>query len=81
MQLIFYLPIFSTPCIGHVLYLMFRCDGDVMKSLDFEVVFERSKHTHNKCGRSWGKQTKEKLTLRNVAANQVVLPVFVRLIR
>ena len=52
-----------------------------MKSLDFEVVFERSRHTHNKCGRSWGKQTKEKLTLRNVAANQVVLPVFVRLIR
>jgi len=26
MQLFFYLPIFSTPCMGHLLYLMFRCD-------------------------------------------------------
>ena len=30
---------------SHLLYLMFRCDGDVMESLDFEVVFEGSKHT------------------------------------
>ena len=22
----FYLPTFSTPCMGHLLYLMFRCD-------------------------------------------------------
>ena len=27
MQLIFYLSTFSTPCMGHLLYLMFRCDG------------------------------------------------------
>ena len=39
MQLVFYLPTFSTPCMGHLLYLMFRCDGDVMKNLDFGVVF------------------------------------------
>ena len=30
---------------SHLLYLMFRCDGDVMESLDFGVVFEVSKHT------------------------------------
>ena len=30
---------------SHLLYLMFRCDGDVMESLDFGVVFEGSKHT------------------------------------
>ena len=35
MQLVFYLPTFSTPCMGHLLYLMFRCDFDVMESLDF----------------------------------------------
>ena len=40
MQLGFYLPTFSTPCMSHLLYLMFRCDGDVMESLDFGVVFE-----------------------------------------
>ena len=34
MQLVFYLPTFSTPCIGHLLYLMFRCDFDVMESLE-----------------------------------------------
>ena len=45
MQLVFYLPTFSTPCMSHLLYLMFRCDGDVMKNLDFGVVFEGSKHT------------------------------------
>ena len=30
----FYLPIFSTPCMSHLLYLMFRCDFDVMESLE-----------------------------------------------
>ena len=35
MLLIFYLTIFSTPCMDHLLYLMFRCDFDVMESLDF----------------------------------------------
>ena len=30
---------------GHLLYLMFRYDGDVMKNLDFERVFGASKHT------------------------------------
>ena len=30
---------------SHLLYLMFRYDGDVMESLDFGVVFEGSKHT------------------------------------
>ena len=33
MQFFFYLPIFSTPYMGHLLYLMFRCDFDVMESL------------------------------------------------
>ena len=32
---------------SHLLYLMFRCDGDVMESLDFGVVFEGSKHTRS----------------------------------
>ena len=27
MQLVFYLPTFNTPCMDHLLYLMFRCDG------------------------------------------------------
>ena len=31
----FYLPTFNTPCMSHLLYLMFRCDGDVMESLEF----------------------------------------------
>ena len=31
----FYLPTFSTLCMCHLLYLIFRCDGDVMKSLEF----------------------------------------------
>ena len=30
---------------SHLLYLMFRYDGDVMENLDFGVVFEGSKHT------------------------------------
>ena len=30
---------------GHLLYLMFRCDGDEMESLDFWGFFEGSKHT------------------------------------
>jgi len=30
---------------SHLLYLMFRCDGDVMESLDFGGVFKGSKHT------------------------------------
>ena len=37
MQLIFlffYLPTFSTPYMNHLLYLMFRCDFDVMESLE-----------------------------------------------
>ena len=37
----FYLPIFSTPCMGHLVYLMFRCDGDVMESLEsLEILWE-----------------------------------------
>ena len=32
-QLVFYLTIFSTPCIDHLLYLIFRCDFDVTESL------------------------------------------------
>ena len=35
---------FSTPCMGHLLYLIFRCDGDVMENLDFRD-FWASKHT------------------------------------
>jgi len=27
MQLVFYLSTFSTPCMSHLLYLIFRCDG------------------------------------------------------
>ena len=30
---------------GHLLYLIFRCDGDVMENLDFRGFFEGSKHT------------------------------------
>ena len=37
MQLVF-LPTFSTPCMDHLLYLMFRCDGDVMERL--EILWE-----------------------------------------
>ena len=41
MQLVFYLPTFSTPCMGHLLYLMFRCDGDVMENLEIlEILWE-----------------------------------------
>ena len=35
---------------SHLLYLMFRCDGDVMESLNFGVVFEGSKHTQSRLG-------------------------------
>ena len=45
MQLVFYLPIFSIPCMDYLLYLMFRCDFDVMESLDIGGVFVGSKHT------------------------------------
>ena len=34
MRLIFYLPTFSTPYMDHLLYLMFRCNFDVMESLE-----------------------------------------------
>ena len=34
MQLVFYLPTFSTRSMGHLLYLMFRCDFDVIESLE-----------------------------------------------
>ena len=30
---------------GHLLYLIFRCDGDVIESLDFVRIFEGTKHT------------------------------------
>jgi len=30
----FYLPTFNTPCMGHLLYLMFRCNFDVMENLE-----------------------------------------------
>ena len=33
---------------GHLLYLMFRYDGDVMENLDFGGIFGASKHTQ--CG-------------------------------
>ena len=50
MQLVFYLPTFSTPCISHLLYLKFRCDFDVMESLEnlngkFEGI-GGTKHSH-----------------------------------
>jgi len=32
---------------SHLLYLMFRCNGDVMENLDFGEVFGASKHTQN----------------------------------
>jgi len=53
MQLVFfYLPTFSTPCMSHLLYLMFRCDFDVMESLESleePEVSERSPyHQHEK---------------------------------
>ena len=34
MQLFFYLSTFSTPYMSHLLYLMFRCDFDVMENLE-----------------------------------------------
>ena len=34
MQLVFYLSTFSTLCMNHLLYLMFRCDFDVMENLE-----------------------------------------------
>ena len=33
---------------GDLLYLMFRCDGDVMENLDFERVCFGSKHTRSR---------------------------------
>ena len=47
MQLDFYLPTFSTPYMDHFLYLIFRCDFDVMESLE---EFEGSEHS---CGWTW----------------------------
>ena len=44
MQLVFYLSTFSTLYMGHLLYLMFRCDFDVMESVD-SVGLLGSKHT------------------------------------
>ena len=41
MQLVFLFTIFSTPCMCHLLYLMFRCDGDVMENLEsLEILWE-----------------------------------------
>ena len=39
MQLFFYLPTFNARCMRHLLYLMFRCDVDVMESLELEESF------------------------------------------
>ena len=47
MQLVFYLPIFSAPCMGHFLYLMFRCDFDVIESLENLEEFRGSEHSQN----------------------------------
>ena len=41
----FYLSTFSTPCMGHLLHLMFRCDVDVMEIDVFVGVFGVSKHS------------------------------------
>ena len=43
MQLVFYL--FSTPCMSHLLYLMFRCDFDVMENLKNLEELEGTKHS------------------------------------
>ena len=39
MQLVFYLPTFNDPCMRHLLYLMFRCDVDVMENLEWGEFF------------------------------------------
>ena len=46
MQLVFYLPTFSTSCMSYLLHLMFRCDGDVMENDVFVGVFGGSKRAH-----------------------------------
>ena len=51
MQLVFYLPIFSTPCMGYLLYLMFRCDGKFGNFVGNEhshgVKFSRGHHAYH----------------------------------
>ena len=39
MQLFFYLPTFNASRMRHLLYLMFRCNVDVMESLELGGVF------------------------------------------
>ena len=41
----FYLPTFSTPCMDYLLYLMFRCDFDVMENLENLEEFGGSEHS------------------------------------
>ena len=45
MQLFFYLPTFNVPCMRHLLYLMFRCDVNVMENLELGGVFFGTKHS------------------------------------
>jgi len=45
MLLVFYLPTFSTPCMSHLLYLIFRCDFDVMQSLENLEELKGTKHS------------------------------------
>ena len=59
MQLIFYLTTFSTQYMSYLLYLMFRCDFDVMDSLEILEEWEGTKHSHGK--------VREKVTSDTVA--------------
>ena len=45
MQLVFYLPTFNTPCMDHLLYLMFRYDFDVTENLESLEEFEGSERS------------------------------------
>ena len=45
MKLVFYLSTFSTPYMSHFLYLMFRCDFDVMENLESLEEFGGSEHS------------------------------------
>ena len=51
MQLVFYLTTFSTPCMDHLLYLMFRCDKGCDRKFGN---FVGSKHTL--CALPWAEK-------------------------
>jgi len=59
---------------GHLLYLMFRCDGDAMESLDFGEVFDASKHTQERAFKYKG-SPKSRLTYWNVSSNPTDHPL------